>query len=426
MKRIIRLVFLICAIFILTQICLSLSCLAAPKDSFTVKAKAAVLINVASGQTIFEQNADRRIPPASLTKLMTLYVAYDAVDNGYVSFADQVHISKKAWKTGGSRMFLRVDTKVELEKILKGIAVVSGNDACVAVAEHLSGVEEVFVDAMNAKALEIGLYDTVFKDSNGLSDKGQYTTANDMARLALSYVKQHPEALPKHSAKEMTFNNITQRNRNGLLWLDYGVDGLKTGHLESAGYHLVATAEQDGERYIAVVLGAKSETKRENIALKLLNYGFRNYKTIEVVPAREEIDRLSVWYGKNGFVPVGLPKALRVTVGKEHAKDISTEKELPERVFAPIDNEQTLGHYQIFIAGEPYLQRPLKALEAVAPAGFFVSAMHFMILAFITPPFWGLIVLGIMAVAFCLAFLLAVPRRKKKSSRSDIDDLLGK
>lgn len=226
---------------------------------FTVDATSAVLLDALSGQTLFEQNAGEKLAPASLVKLMTLYIAYDAIKMGLVKIDDGVLISKKAWATQGSKMFVQVGTRVELLTLLQGIASVSGNDACIAVAEHIAGMEEAFVPKMNEKARQLGMNNTNFVNVSGLPAEDQYSTAADIATLAYHYLADHPEALPIHSITTFTFSGITQHNRNGLLLLNEGVDGLKTGWIsDDEGFHLVATALRNGQRFISVVMGAKT------------------------------------------------------------------------------------------------------------------------------------------------------------------------
>lgn len=392
---------------------------------FKVKARAAVLMNSVSGQIIFEQDSEEKIPPASLTKLMTLYLAHEAVDNGFVALSDQVRISKKAWRTGGSKMFLEVGKDVPLETILQGIAVVSGNDACVAVSEFISGVEEVFVEKMNKQASVFGMTKTVFKDSSGLNDHGQYTTASDMAILAHNYIKYHPEALKAHSIKKMTFNNITQPNRNGLLWLDYGVDGLKTGSLDSAGFHIIATAYREGDRYIAVVMGAKGPTQRENIALKLLNYGFRNFQTSQVLTTEEPLVKVSLWKGTKGEVPLGVLESTFITIPNDNPGDIYIEKDFPARFFAPVSKNQEIGQLRVIVNGKQLKTLPLASLESIERAGFIKRIVHGMILFFILPPYWGTTMVLLAFMILVLAMLISLKKnKKKKEGFSDINRLM--
>ncbi len=389
-----------------------------PEPPFKVKARSAVLINIDSSQIVFEQNPDIRIPPASLTKLMTMHLAFESVDNGYVALADRVPISKKAWKTGGSKMFLEVDTTVPLETLLRGIAVVSANDACVAVAEFISGVEEVFVEKMNKEAAAIGMTSTVFKNSHGLPHEEQNSTARDMALLACYYMRRHPDALKMHSIKEMTYNNITQRNRNGLLWLDYGVDGLKTGWFSRAGFHIIATAYRDGNRFAAVVLGAKGERQRENIALKLINFGFRNFKTIQVVSTDKPVAHAAVWKGAAGDVPLGVYQGVYITIPRETEGEIYVEKDFPEKIFAPVDQYQQVGHIRIMVDQKKLKTIPLVVLDAVERAGFITILLHGIALFFIAPPYWGAILMLVLLLMGSIFKIINSQKSRKKDNRS--------
>ena len=372
---------------------------------FKVKAKAAVLINVNSGQVVFEQNADVPIPPASLTKLMTLNLAFDAADDAFIGLDDEVRVSEKAWKTEGSRMFLEVRKTVPLEIMLKGIAVVSANDACVAVSEHISGVEEVFAERMNEKADLIGMDSSLFKNSHGLPVEGQVTTARDMATLSVYYIRHHPEVLKYHSIKKMTFNKITQPNRNGLLWLDYGVDGLKTGWFSKAGFHIVATAQKGDDRFVAVVMGSKGERERENIALKMLNYGFRNFNTVKVINADEKIAEMPVWKGDASELQLGTVKTASVTVPREAKGNIQINKEFPDRIYAPVEKGQKIGEVKVLLNGLEIETYPLVALNEIKKAGFFKLIYHNLLLLFILPPY-----LGGIALVLILVFILILVR----------------
>ena len=397
-------VLLYCVFFIFS----SMSYASANTDSllpFKVKAKAAVLINVNSGQVVFEQNADVPIPPASLTKLMTLNLAFDAADDAFISLDDEVRVSEKAWKTEGSRMFLEVGKTLPLEIMLKGIAVVSANDACVAVSEHISGVEEVFAERMNEKADLIGMDSSLFKNSHGLPVEGQITTARDMATLSVYYIRHHPEVLKYHSIKKMTFNKITQPNRNGLLWLDYGVDGLKTGWFSKAGFHIIATAQKGDDRFVAVVMGSKGERERENIALKMLNYGFRNFNTVKVINADEKIAEMPVWKGDASELQLGTVKTASVTVPREAKGDIQINKEFPDRIYAPVEKGQKIGEVKVLLNGLEIETYPLVALNEIKKAGFFKLMYHNLLLLFILPPY-----LGGIALVLILVFILILVR----------------
>lgn len=370
----------------------------AATPSFQVTARSALLINALTGKVVFEQNADDKIPPASLIKLMTLYLIYDALDSGNAKMTDMVTISQRAWKFGGSQMYLEVNMQVPLSDIIKGIAVVSGNDACVAAAEHLSGTEEVFVDKMNKKAAEIGMTSSLFKNCHGLPEDGQYTTARDMAMLAYNYLKTHPHATEIHSLKEYTFNNITQQNRNRLLWRDPSVDGLKTGWIRESGYHLIATAHRENDRCIAVVMGAKNHTLREEEALKLLNYGFRNFKTTELVQKGSPVATVPVWNGIEGEVSLAAVESSFVTVPRDQAGAAQIQQDVPAGVFAPVAQGQKIGALKIMVDGKPYAEIPLAALAAVEKTGFAKQVLQTIGRSFITAPYWGVIAVVLIII----------------------------
>ena len=400
----------------------SMSYASANTDSllpFKVKAKAAVLINVNSGQVVFEQNADVPIPPASLTKLMTLNLAFDAADDAFVGLDDEVRVSEKAWKTEGSRMFLEVRKTVPMEIMLKGIAVVSANDACVAVSEHISGVEEVFAERMNEKADLIGMDSSIFKNSHGLPVAGQITTARDIATLSVYYIRHHPEVLKYHSIKKMTFNKITQPNRNGLLWLDYGVDGLKTGWFSKAGFHIVATAQKGDDRFVAVVMGSKGERERENIALKMLNYGFRNFNTVKVINADEKIAEMPVWKGDASELQLGTIKTASVTVPREAKGNIQINKEFPDRIYAPVEKGQKIGEVKVLLNGLEIETYPLVALNEIKKAGFFKLMYHNLLLLLILPPYLGGIAL-VLILVFVLILVKSAMRVRGKDELSGL------
>lgn len=394
----------------------------APELPFKVKAEAAVLLNAVSGQLLYEQNVDELIPPASLTKLMTLYIAYDAVDNGFASLNDPVRVSEKAWRTGGSRMFLEVNSSAPLETLLKGIAVVSANDACVAVAEHIAGVEDVFVEKMNRKAAELGLQHTVFRNSHGLPVEGQVATAHDIAMLAWRYMQHHPEALTHHAVQEMSYNNIKQRNRNGLLWLDCGVDGLKTGWFEEAGFHIVATALREGDRYIAVVMGAQGERQRENIALKLIDYGFRNFKTVPVIAAGKPLLQAEVWKGRARQVPVGVQQSVLATIPRESAGEVRLEIHGVTDRYAPVALGEVVGRVEIILDGNRLKNLPLLALAEVPSAGMITRVWHCTLLFFFRAPYWGICLSAAGMVVLVLWRLVAARRRPGSRSAGPLGD----
>ncbi len=314
-------------------------------------AGSAVLMDGLTGQVLFEQNPNSRIAPASFVKVMTLYLVYDAIRAGKVKMDDLVTVSetawKRAWKTDSSKMFIKVGDRVRVEDLLKGVAIASGNDACVALAEHLSGSEEVFVSKMNEKAKLLGLNDCQFRNSDGLPADGQYITAMDMANLSRRYIEDHPEALALHSTTEFEYNGIRQGNRNTLLQKNIGVDGLKTGHVKESGYHLVATAKRDGQRMIAVVMGCEKVKKRAPEAQKLLEYGFKNFSTVEAVKKGATFGPLKVKRGKLNQVILTAADDGRVTVAKGKENLVSAIPQLPQFLVAPIQKGQVVAKVAI-------------------------------------------------------------------------------
>jgi D-alanyl-D-alanine carboxypeptidase (penicillin-binding protein 5/6) len=411
-----RKIFFILLSIVFFPVCQTCSAAAPAAASFQVDAKSAVLINGLTGKIVFEQNPDEKIAPASLIKIMTLYLIYDAIDGGNFKPSDIVTISKRAWKFGGSQMFLEVGMQVPLGEIIKGIAIVSGNDACVAAAEDIAGMEETFVEKMNKKASEIGMDNTSIKNCHGLPAEGQHTTARDMALLSYHYIKDHPHALEVHSAKEMTFNDIAQRNRNKLLWRDPSVDGLKTGWIRESGYHLVATAHRNNDRYIAVVMGAQSHSKREEEALKLLNYGFRNFKTVALVEAAKPLATIPVKSGIENQVQLGVLETSFVTVPREQAAAVQLQTDTPSSVTAPVAKHQQIGTVKALVNGNAYATVPLVALAPVERAGFIKIALQTIGHSFITAPYWGFILLGILFIVLLLGRSLSKSKDKRGTS----------
>lgn len=407
-------------LFLTAAICTLCLCMAEsplamePEPPFSVISEAAVLMNAYSGQIICAKNPDELIAPASLTKIMTLVVTYDEIDNGFASLDDQVSISEKAWRTGGSKMFVAVNSTVPLHQLLEGIAVVSGNDACVAVAEHIAGSEDVFVEKMNRKAAEIGMRNTVFKNSHGLPAE-QHTTARDMALLAHYYINKHPETLRMHSTKEMTYNAITQPNRNGLLWLDGGFDGLKTGWFSTAGYHIVATAHRDQDRFIAVVMGAQSAKQREAIAQQLINYGFRNFTTVEVLDPQKVLEQAAVLKGKQDHVALGAAHSLKLTLPRHTLDDVVVQKDFVGSITAPVSQGQELGTARVIMQDKELASVPLVALETVERAGPIQLIVQTARLSFIRPPYWGALLLALILIA--LIIMITATRQKKNKTK---------
>jgi serine-type D-Ala-D-Ala carboxypeptidase (penicillin-binding protein 5/6) len=320
------------------------------------KAKAVVLMDALSGQIVYEQDPRLKMAPASFVKILTLYLAFDAIRAGGLKMEDMATVSEKAWRIQGSKMFIKVGDRVKVEDLLKGIAISSGNDSCIALAEHMAGSEEVFVTKMNEKASALGMKDSKFMNSHGMPAEGQSTTAMDMAILARRYMEDHPEALAFHSTVEFQYNGIRQQNRNTLLQKNIGVDGLKTGHVEEAGYHLLATAKREGQRLIAVVMGCDKMSTRTQESQALLDYGFKNFTTVEAVKKGQTFGPLKVKRGKLKEVTLAASESAWVTVGKGKEKTVSAVPELPVFVTAPIQKDQELAKVMVQNEGKPIRQ----------------------------------------------------------------------
>lgn len=346
---------------------------ALPPNPLGVQARAALLMDAATGQVLYAFNEDERIEPASLAKLMTFELALEALDHGVISWDTKVPVSERAWRLALdnkiSNMFLEVGQQVSVRDLLYGLMVSSGNDAALALAEYLGGSEEGFVARMNERARELGLRDTVFKNSHGLYADGQYTTARDMALLARHIVLAHPEAFRITSAKEFTWNRIRQLNWNRLVLVDPRVDGLKTGHLAEAGYHLVATARDRGMELIAVLLGMAGEEARVREGRKLLDYGFRSFATVTPELAGKVPERLPVYKGRTGQVTVRPAGPVRVTVPRGREGDVRLSVSLPRYVVAPVKAGQELGRLTLSLDGKELVRVGLQAGEGVPRGG---------------------------------------------------------
>ncbi|TLD45298.1 MAG: D-alanyl-D-alanine carboxypeptidase DacC [Accumulibacter sp.] len=356
---------------LLLILCLSLPAVAQELPTPpSLAAKSWLLVDVASGQTLAAQAPEQRLEPASLTKLMTAYLSFAAIRQGTLKVDQTVPVSQKAWKTGGSKMFIQVGTQVRVDDLLKGMIVQSGNDACVALAEAIAGDEENFAQMMNREAQRLGMKDSSFRNASGLPDPQHYTTARDLALLAAALIRDFPEDYAKYySLKEFRYNNITQPNRNRLLHIDPTVDGLKTGHTEAAGYCLVSSAKRGPRRLLSVVLGAASDSKRMQESLKLLNYGFQFYDAVQLYARNEAVATLKVWKGEQPSVRVGFTTDLVLTVPKGFGPRIRSELVSPQRLVAPIAAGQVLGTLKVSLDDKPYGEYPVLALAAVPAAG---------------------------------------------------------
>ncbi len=331
----------------------------------TIAAKSYILQDFASGRIIAEQNSQQRLPPASITKLMTAYVVSHELQAGNIALEDEVLISEKAWRMVGSRSFIEVNTKVPVEVLLRGMIIQSGNDAAVALAEHIAGSEETFAQMMNQYAQQLGMIDTNYRNATGLPDPEHYTTAKDIAILSAAIIRDFPDHYKWYAEKEYTYNNITQHNRNKLLWRDTTVDGLKTGHTEEAGYCLAASAKRSGMRLISVVLGTRSENARAQETQKLFNYGFRFFETHDLYKAGAKIATSKIWKGSEKELALGLANPLAVTVPRGRYKELVATTNLQQPIVAPVAQGSVLGEVEIRLDNQIVVKQPLIALTAV-------------------------------------------------------------
>ncbi|MDD5033257.1 MAG: D-alanyl-D-alanine carboxypeptidase [Methylococcaceae bacterium] len=345
-------------------------------------AKAYILVDHNSGRVLAESNADQRLEPASLTKIMTAYVVFRELAKGNLKLEDMVTVSEKAWRTEGSRMFAQVGAQISVENLLKGMIVQSGNDASVALAEHVAGDEAVFAQMMNQNAERLGMQNSHFKNSMGLPDPEHYTTARDLSVLTRALIEEFPEYYKWHSIKEFLFNGIKQTNRNRLLWRDPTVDGVKTGHTEGAGFCLVTSALRDNMRLISVVLGTKSDNERANANQALLNYGFRFYETRELYKANEKLAEARVWKGETTMAELGLLKDFYVTFPRGQYQSLKASMEVNNSITAPVQQGDKLGAIKVARNDQPIGQVDLVSLKAVAEGGLFRRALDSLQLMF--------------------------------------------
>ncbi len=338
---------------------------AAPK----INASSYLVMDFNSGKLLVEENTDQKLPPASLTKIMTIYVVASELENGKISLEDQVLISEKAWRTQGSKMFIEVDKKVKLDDLLHGVIIQSGNDASVALAEYVSGTEEVFADLMNKYAERLGMNNTHFVNSTGLPDPDHYTTAGDLAKLAQALIRDYPQIYDYHKIKEFTFNNIKQHNRNNLLWHDRSVDGIKTGHTEEAGYCLVASAMREGMRLISVVMGTDGENARSKASQALLNYGYRFYETHKLYSANDLITSVKVWKADIDNLNLSINKDIYITVPRGQYEKLEPLVVIDNQVIAPVHQGEQKGVLNVMLGNKTIASVPLLAVESVPKGG---------------------------------------------------------
>jgi D-alanyl-D-alanine carboxypeptidase (penicillin-binding protein 5/6) len=330
-----------------------------------LSARGYILIDNDSGKLLAAKNENERLDPASITKLLTAYVTFRAINSGQLSLDDQVLVSEKAWRTAGSRMFIEVGTRVSVEDLLQGMIVQSGNDASVALAEFLAGTEDAFVQLMNQYALELEMRNTQYKNVTGLPSKNHFTSAADIARLARAIISEFPQYYRWYSQKEFTYNGIAQKNRNALLWRDPSVDGMKTGMTDAAGYCLVSSAQRDDMRLVAVVLGTKSSMARTNDSQALLNYGFRFFETRLLYEAGGSVAETRVWKGEMENANLGLTSDLYVTIPRGSYEQLQAKIELPDHVIAPVTQTARIGRVRIDLDDETLAEANLVALNTV-------------------------------------------------------------
>ena len=336
-----------------------------------IAARGYVLMDADTLQVLAERDGDATLPPASLTKIMTSYVAAAELESGRISLTDQVPVSVNAWRTQGSRMFIREGTEVSLDDLLHGVIIQSGNDASVAVAEYIAGAEDAFAGMMNDHAAQIGMANTHFANSTGLPNEAQYSTARDMALLTRALIRRFPDHYAIYSKRQFKYNDIEQPNRNRLLWRDRTVDGVKTGHTDAAGYCLVASAERNGMRLISALMGAETEPVRVRETQKLLQYGFRYFETRKLYDADAPLQAAEVWYGEAKEVAIGVPEPIFATIQRGRYDDLQATLDLPRALEAPIAVGEQFGELRVTLDDELIASAPLIAQEAVAQSGFF-------------------------------------------------------
>lgn len=340
-----------------------------------VNASSYILMDYHSGHVLASDNPHLQVEPASITKMMTAYVVFSEINSGNLSLTDMITVSEKAWRTGGSKMFIEVDKQVQVEDLIRGMIIQSGNDACVALAEHIAGSEEVFASMMNQHAKKLGMNNSNFLNATGLPDEGHLVTAHDVAILGRAIIADFPDLYHFYSEKEYTFNKIKQHNRNTLLYRDPTVDGFKTGHTDAAGYCLATSAMRNGMRLINVIMGTESEKARADETQKLINYGFRFFETHKLYNAGDERVRPEVWKGKNDDISLGLAQDLFITIPKGSYNQLDANADIPGLLTAPIQQGAQLGTLNITLNGESFMQKPLVALEAAEQAGWWSRSM---------------------------------------------------
>jgi serine-type D-Ala-D-Ala carboxypeptidase (penicillin-binding protein 5/6) len=340
-----------------------------------VTAASHYLVDFSTDTVLAANNADQEVEPASLTKLMTAYVVFKALAAGRIAVDDRALVSTKAWKTGGTRMFIDVNSHVEVSDLIRGMLIQSGNDAATALAEHVAGTVEAFVALMNAEAVALGMNNTVFRNPTGLPARGHHSSAHDLGVLAKAIISDFPSYYGLYAEREFSYNGITQPNRNRLLWRDPTVDGMKTGYTVGAGYCLVSSAERDGMRLIAVVMGGKTPKARNDAAQALLNYGFDNYETHRLYAAGEPLSTARVWGGQPEAAPLGLDHDLFVTIPRGRYDSLAASMNVTAQLVAPLSAGVQVGEVKVSFGGAPLSTLPLVSLKPVVAGGLWTQVM---------------------------------------------------
>jgi len=341
-----------------------------------------ILIDATTGKILVDHNAQVRLPPASLTKIMTSYVIASEIEQGRISLSDLVPVSVNAWRMEGSRMFIQEGTQVSVEDLLRGIIIQSGNDASVAMAEFIAGSEQTFAEMMNELAEWLGMHNSQFRNATGLPDEAHYTTAADLAILTSALIQRYPQHYKTYQEKYFTYNDIRQANRNSLLFRDETVDGVKTGHTKAAGYCLVTSSQQKGMRLISVVMGASSERSRASETQKLLTYGFRFYETVSLYKAQDNLRKVRVWGGLHESIQLGIEEDLAITIPRGQRDQLTASIQVDPIIRAPLTRGQALGTLTLTLEGEILSETRVLALNDVAEAGFFGWVWDELILIF--------------------------------------------
>ena len=356
---------------LLFPLCIDLAAQSMVPQAPTLDLSSYILLEASTNTVLAEFNSDNQIAPASMTKVMSGYVIADQIASGAISLDDQVLISEKAWKTGGSKMFIEAGKRISVKDLLSGIIIQSGNDATIAMAEHVAGSEEGFVDFMNAYAAELGLSNSLFQNSTGFSDPNHFTSAKDLANLTKALINKFPDHYATYREKEFTFGGIRQLNRNKLLWRDDSVDGVKTGHTDSAGFCLVSSAKRNDMRLIAVVAGSPSENDRLTASQRLLEYGFRFFATQKLVTKNTKVTSAKVWGGQTSEVSLGSQEDLYLTLPRSEFNNIKANYKFKNNIQAPIEIGQIIGSIEFTSNDRVVLSAPLVAIESVESKGFF-------------------------------------------------------